>query len=96
MIKRLDILKKIGEHLSQIKQWTRYNSYGHCAAYHAKAEGLIEILEIDDCGSTGGYDLNQPRAFNIFDRWVWLYKKHNCPTEYKNYKQIEEFFNEKC
>lgn len=96
-IDRKKILDTIGEHLESIIQWSGKTCFcENVTEYYHKALALIELLEAEDCGSTGGYDSGQPSAKNIFDRWDWLYRKYNNPEKYKkyqSYEEIKEFFD---
>jgi hypothetical protein len=55
-VARAAILKRIDGHLQQIAQWAGMQDYARAAHYQTKAEALIEILEVDDCRSSGGFD----------------------------------------
>jgi len=99
---RQTILDMIGDNFQSVIQWSGHADFGRCAKYSDKAEGLIELLEIHDCGSTGGFDEDQPTASNLFDRWDWLYRKYGQDPKGKSfgcniasYEQIKEFYNGK-
>lgn len=53
------ILEDISECFQQMYQWV-VSQPDEYARYAAKAEALIEILEVVDCGSVGGFDNNNP------------------------------------
>jgi len=59
-------------------QWvtTSPNTYNE---YHNKAEVLIELLEIEDCGSTGGFDTDSPLPkickYKLYDRFLAVLNK---------------------
>jgi len=78
MITRKTILIQIGEHLTSMNQWALYENYDYASKYANKAESLIELLEVYDCGSVGGYDEGQhelmPHA-SLHQRYSWLYNK---------------------
>lgn len=41
-----------------------------------RLEALVELLEIFDCGSVGGFSKGQPEMRSVFDRARWLLKKY--------------------
>lgn len=84
-IKRDVILKRIFECLSSVIQWSEIPEWFDSASkYLVRAENLIEILEVDDCGSVGGFDLkNQPRKVsnsNIINRAICVADKYKSPV----------------
>jgi len=102
-VKRLDVLKMIGDCLFDAMQWSKYKdpSCAHFAvSYYDKAESLIELLEIHDCKSVGGFDKGQPHPGNIFDRFDWLCKKYHDPEKIKfacgisSYQNLRDYFKE--
>lgn len=76
VIFRSTILKMIESELQSIAQWAGMAIWENAAKYAARAEVLIELLEIDDCGSTGGFDTqrNQGRRgfHTLYSRYEWL------------------------
>lgn len=98
---RNKILQNIFSHFQMMTQWvcTSPDSY---TEYYNKAKGLIEFLEVQDCGSVGGYDKKSPvlheSGFNLYDRFLALVRKNNTrlkkelyftPTSMMNYwKQL--------
>ncbi|MBP4081389.1 hypothetical protein [Aeromonas sp. MrichA-1] len=46
-----------------------------------KADSIIEILEVEDCGSTGGYDRQNPNVkitgHKIYDRFLTVLRKYD-------------------
>ena len=78
MITRKTILIQIGEHLTSMNQWVLYENYDYASKYANKAESLIELFEVYDCGSIVGYDEGQhelmPQA-SLHQRFSWLYNK---------------------
>ena len=78
-ISRNLILKNIEHHLKLIDQWVQgaITNYGHAQKYQNKAEALIELLEVHDCGQVGGFDRGQPHSheLNLMDRYNWLKNK---------------------
>jgi hypothetical protein len=84
MIERIVILNAIFSNFQQITQWLPSN-IENAAEYMHKAEALIEILEVDDCGSVGGYDPHNPvedeSGFELYDRFLALVRKRNNISE---------------
>ena len=80
MEQRIKILNSIFSHFQQITQWLP-NNIDTASEYMLKAESLIEILEIEDCGSIGGFDKKSPvvheSGFFLYDRFIALVKKYN-------------------
>jgi len=79
-ISRLEILNEIFSQFQQITQWLPSNIKNAFTAQE-KAEILIEILEVNDCGSVGGFDKESPvlkeSGFPLYDRFLALVRKHN-------------------
>jgi hypothetical protein len=75
------LLKKAGEEFQQIAQWKENRGTVSWASnvfeHTAKAEILIQICEVLDCGSTGGFGKNQLRGLSLFGRWNWLRQKYS-------------------
>lgn len=75
---RTIILKNIEKSLSAIKQWSEMQQWENAAKYAAKADALIELLEVDDCGSIGGFDAkrgqDRDRHWTLTERYDWLRK----------------------
>lgn len=92
MKKRLKTLNQIFEYFEQITQWLP-DSIENAAQYMFMAQSLIEFLEVEDCGSVGGYDKKSPvkheSGFTLYDRFLALVRK------YKNGKDIKSgtYFN---
>jgi hypothetical protein len=78
---RLFILNEIFDEFQQITQWDIRNP-DSTTAHLNKAEKLIEILEVDDCGSIGGFDKYNPvkriSEFNQYDRFLALISKYHA------------------
>ena len=83
---RVKILNEIFSHFQQMTQWD-VTSPGYTVEYAAKAEALIELLEVHDCGSVGGFDKKNPRvhksSFKLYDRFLTLVKKYNNEKDIK-------------
>lgn len=75
---RLMILQSIFEHFQQMTQWL--DSPDNYAEYSHKAEALIQVLEVADCGSVGGFDPDMPKKkveyLGKYGRFLWLCDKH--------------------
>jgi hypothetical protein len=74
-IARQTILDTAAECLAQVEQWSELHHFGSAAEYYAKAEALIELLEVDDCGSVGGFDRGRgqttpPRSLSARLKWL--------------------------
>lgn len=72
------ILKAARSHLQQVDQWAEMLSWGRAAHYAAKAEACIELVEVADCGSVGGFDVGQDRdgvLWTLDKRLKWLEAK---------------------
>ena len=78
---REQILIDIYFNLGLVRQWREVLSPGwseNVSKYMHIAEALIELLEVQDCGSTGGFDRHQTdeQRDTLYDRFVWLVNKH--------------------
>jgi hypothetical protein len=53
-----------------------------------KAKGLIELLEVCDCGSIGGFDADNPVIYDtghrLYDRFLALVNKYGDADKIKN------------
>jgi hypothetical protein len=80
MIPRLTILNLIFENFTSVPGNLPY--YPHLAnKYIIRAELLIEVLEVIDCGSIGGFDKEAPviktTKYNLYDRYLAVLHKYN-------------------
>lgn len=83
---RIKILNVIFEDFQQITQWLP-NNIEFAIEYMYKAKGLIELLEVEDCGSVGGFDPKSPviressprLAFDLYDRYLAVVRR--CDNE---------------
>jgi hypothetical protein len=101
---RLAILQTIFEHLQLVAQWMPNHLMGADYSYRSieylqKAEALMELLEVHDCGSVGGFDEEalekyatpmkpdgsggKPSSLNFYQRFVWLVDKHGHRPQLK-------------
>lgn len=81
------VLAMIQEHLKCRDQWLAMHCLDSACEYERKAEGLIELIEVVNCGSVGGHDEGQPQANNVDDRFAWLRRKYSH-LEIKNGRVI--------
>ncbi len=77
---RILLLNSIFRKFRLIKQWTP-SDIVIASKYAIQAESIIEILEIDDCGSVGGFDKENPiktiSGYRLYDRFLALVAKYN-------------------
>jgi len=75
---RLTILQEIFDNFQQMSQWIIISPESYAKHYH-KAEQLIEMLEVEDCGFIGGFDKKNPlvneTGFKLYDRFLTLLNK---------------------
>lgn len=77
------ILKTIQDNLDSTYQWSqqfaekRINpDYSETAfGYMHRAEALIELLEVADCGSVGGFDQGEEGLYSLEERFKLLKRK---------------------
>jgi hypothetical protein len=88
-MKRITILQAIFSHFQQMTQWIT-TSPGNYSKYFNKAESLIELLEIHDCGSVGGFDKKSPvkwgeSGMHLYDRFLALLRKEETKLKKEVY-----------
>ncbi len=102
-ISRLTILNEIMACFYQVIQWDEfcYDTKDNVVEYQHKADTLIELLEVEDCGSCGGFDKNNPLKretnYKSFDRFLCVLRKYNKPSDLDE-NHIDEYikyFNKK-
>lgn len=90
---RLDILQEIFECFQQVTQWmpainTDADFSDGVTKYLFKAEALVEILEVNDCGSIGGFDTeihaDHRGAMGLYERFLFLVEKYNKRIDIKS------------
>lgn len=56
------------------EQYQSLHRYQNAVGHYHRAEALIELLEVLDCGSVGGYDKGQTEAHRrtLRNRYDWL------------------------
>jgi hypothetical protein len=73
------ILKNIAKYLDSAKQWRNGHQFDNAYKYASKAEALIELLEVQDCGSVGGFDPDNPLSqlsdWQLMNRFLTLKRK---------------------
>jgi len=96
---RKTILQEIFSNFQQITQWM-YNP-PYMAEYHFKAQSLIELLEVEDCGSVGGHDNSNPTkwesGYPLYDRFLTLLRKENTKLKKEVYftpESMEKYFKQ--
>lgn len=92
------ILREIEANFNCVIQWAKCFDYERASHYSSKAEGLIELLENEDCGSIGGYDDKNPndRVCDnpLYNRFITLCKKDR-KNKYPCSETNKAFFTEK-
>ena len=82
-----DALNMVNEYMEDLRDGLQMHPGEWVSTYIAKAEGLIELLEIHDCGSTGGFDAVVGDSLHgllyLEERFEALKRKH-VPTKKKN------------
>lgn len=86
------ILIDIGNRLSYAAGWRDDMMYrGASQAYDHihEAEGLLELVEVQDCGSVGGFSEGQTdeEQSTIFRRWLFLVNKYSPEIKTEARKQ---------
>jgi hypothetical protein len=107
VISRKVVLQEIQSCFQQMTQWILHpDSY---AEYSYKAEVLIELLEVTDCGSVGGYDYDNKAAVSggwgvcspkenatgyiLFDRFLMVLGKYDTKLEPECGHTVKEYAN---
>ena len=65
------ILKRIKEELQMLEQWREGDNLNFALDHQTRAIALIELLEVHDCGSVGGFAPGQTDQ-TIKGRYEWL------------------------
>jgi hypothetical protein len=81
---RTDILQAIFNYFQRMAGWATHPA--RFCEYESKAVGLIEYLEVLDCGQNGGFDAQNPGPglgkyvtnYAVFDRFLTLLRKESC------------------
>jgi hypothetical protein len=79
-ISRIEVLNDCFECLHQVLQWG-IRSSNFTNEYWYKADALIQLLEVHDCGSVGGYDRSNPvkdiTPYKLYNRFLAVVAKYN-------------------
>jgi len=81
------ILRTIADDFRAIDQWAGDRDYSRAHEYAARAEALIELVEVQVCGSIGGFDSGQQTyqppanrythvSDRLWNRYSWLITKY--------------------
>ena len=100
---RLFILQQIFDELQMVTQHVTDEELG-ATRYLSKAAALVELLEVSDCGSVGGFDRTNPHQHvtgcEVFDRFLTLLRKRKGdekrikPVCNANVATLTQFFTE--
>jgi hypothetical protein len=78
-IQRESVLRMIAKELTQMNMWAAVPDFDHAAQCSHRADALMNLLEKQDCGMIGGYDIDQPPPQlgikGLNDRYTWLKRK---------------------
>jgi hypothetical protein len=100
-ITREYILLRAEGHLNMIDQHVRHGFWDDAAKETGSAEALIELLEIDDCGSSGGFDTKRGQLspdrlegkLRLRDRFDWLKRLPIGESEGTQLKRLRDQLN---
>ena len=101
-IERLNILNAIFSKFQSAGQYITTNPSSY-AEYISSAAALIQLLEVADCGSTGGFDKNNKRKsvtnFKVFDRFLTLVRKYENENDIESIcgftlESLGQFYNQ--
>ena len=87
-----ELLKEAKDDLQAVMQWS--HDYPRQVEYSIRTETLIELVEVMDCGSTGGFGNGQEYGIEpdtLFHRWLWLANKY-WPEGTKKIDDMRKFF----
>ena len=84
-VNRLYVLQTIFEHFQQITQWIPQH-YDSAAEYESKADALIELLEVADCGSVLAFYIKEREVTGhlLYDRFLALLRKYHKDKDIKS------------
>jgi len=96
LMTRLEMLVEIGEAFLQCCQWSEMHDYKGALKYYCLAEKLIDIIEVKDCGSIGGFDEGQPDGLDLFGRYEWIFNKFHkakdAIIDHMTFKELKKRF----
>ncbi|KKL69499.1 hypothetical protein LCGC14_2114300 [marine sediment metagenome] len=94
------LLKDAREAFEMVIQWgvvkDSYEWNQTVTRYLIEANSIIELVEVFDCGSVGGFGAGQmveDYHTSLFDRWTWLCQKYH--PKYKISRELIEYFERK-
>lgn len=73
--------KKLAGGFSLIYQWMDSGNLENALKYKTQTEALLELAEVEECGSIGGFDKGQPRSKSLGDRFEWIAKKNGIDID---------------
>lgn len=78
-----------------LKQWLSLHSYESVVKYSHILTAKIELLEVQQCGSIGGFDKGQTTTNSLVERFSWICKKNDVtiPDEIKSILKSLKSFN---
>lgn len=79
------IFETIEHDFAMVKQWKGMESWAPVIEYETRIQCLIELIEVLDCGSRGGYDSRDPQRGRhepysirgLRSRFEWLKELRN-------------------
>jgi hypothetical protein len=91
------ILEEVRDGFQQIAQWNGLSSIGNKLEHYYKTEALVELLEVFDCGSVGGFGEGQEDNNDLYARFLYLRNKYakELSTKYYNWN-LDEIFGPKA
>jgi hypothetical protein len=70
------LLDRIKSYRDCRHQWLRMGHLERALFYETKLVGVVELLEVYDCRSVGGFGKGQPKGQDLMQRVRWLLKKY--------------------
>ena len=74
------LLKEIESSIQQVEQWSKHlyadGFAENTLKYMNHLEAYVEVLEIYDCDSTGGFGAGESHQLDLLGRAKWLLKKY--------------------
>jgi hypothetical protein len=69
-------LNDIEHEIQQWHQWDNPDSIDFRHRHYHKLEALVELLEVWDCNSVGGFGKGESRSLDLLERAGWLLNKY--------------------
>ncbi len=86
-MKRIDLLQQTFNHFQYAAQWIATDPSNYSGSLK-KAESLVEFLEIQDCGSVGGFDklnkVEKVTEHSLYNRFLTVIRKENTYDDLKD------------